>query len=73
MGTRHLYLLSTLSDIAQRQRSCDETGLIITYLETKELPDDDKHVRQILLTADQYVIIDDVRKFTITTFLKLDA
>ena len=25
-----------------------------------ELPDDDKHVRQILLTTDRYVIIDDV-------------
>ena len=58
VGTRHLDLLSTFSDIAQRQRSCDETGPIITYLDTKELPDDDKHLRQILLTADQYVIRD---------------
>ena len=38
----------------------NEIGPIITYLETKELPDDDKHARQLVLTADPYVIIDDV-------------
>ena len=52
-GTIYLDLLSTFSDTARSQRSCDETGPIITYLETKELPDDEKHARQILLTADQ--------------------
>ena len=44
-------------DFASLQRSCPDFSPIIRYLETGELPDDEKLAKQVILQADQYAIL----------------
>jgi hypothetical protein len=56
LDTDTVCTLTDRMDINKLQRECPDVGPIIKYIETNELPTDDKHARRIVLEADRYII-----------------
>jgi hypothetical protein len=42
--------------LSKLQRECPELSLIINYLESNTLPDDDRQARQVVIESDRYLI-----------------
>ena len=52
--------IPSLDDIRIAYETCPELGPIVTYLKNGELPENDQLARRITLTAEDYVLEDDV-------------
>jgi hypothetical protein len=50
--------ICSMDDLPQRQRDCEDLGRLIRYLESGELPPDDKLARQTVFEANEFVMDD---------------
>ena len=50
------HLITDRPDLSKLQRECPELSLIINYLESNTLPDDDRQARQVVIESDRYLI-----------------